>query len=342
MASAATPVLVVGATGFIGSYITRTLLRKGYLVRGTCTDPASAEWLYGLHDNAKENLKLFPLTLRADQQLDANTIDPLVEGCAGVFMSSGYEAQDPTTIDFMVNAGLSVLNSAQRVMAAAPGSQVTVVLTSSTGSTNPPGAPADLIKSEITSWSDPEFQKANGRFSPCAKTTMDLTALQFVGRDKHNEVIDPAAAAVAPRLCIMNPSLILGPQLKPGKEILGYGLPWFAGIASGRAMAEKIPNDSMSIIHVDDLAALHVACMEQATASGRYFGVNRSWCWEDIMLSVQRAFPSYQLPPKDFEGKGKVVTQFDTTRRDSLGVSLRDLDEIVQDTICYLQSVEAL
>ena len=52
-------------------------------------------------------------------------------------------------------------------------------------------------------------------------------------------------------------------------------------------MKEQVPNDSMSIIHVDDLALLHVACMERESASGRYFGVNRSWAWEDILKALQ-------------------------------------------------------
>eukprot|EP00929_Paragymnodinium_shiwhaense_P080811 TRINITY_DN4216_c0_g1_i1.p1 TRINITY_DN4216_c0_g1~~TRINITY_DN4216_c0_g1_i1.p1 ORF type:complete len:343 (-),score=74.03 TRINITY_DN4216_c0_g1_i1:151-1179(-) len=341
----AAPVLVIGATGFVGSYITRNLLQKGYLVRGTCRDPEAGKWLYGLDSKAADNLKLFPMSLQADKQIDAGIIDPLMKDCVGAFMCSGYEVQDPTTIDFMVNAGLSVLNSAKRVMAEKPGSApIAVVLTSSTGSTNPPGAPSDLVKSELTSWSDPEFQKANKRFSPAAKTLMEIEALKFVGRNQQNEVVDAAAAEGAPRLCILNPSLILSPQLKPGNEVTGNGLPWFAKIAKGEAMNEKIPDDSMSMIHTDDLAKLHVACMENPDASGRYFGVNQSWCWEDILLAVKARMPegSYTLPPKDFEGKGKPVTKFDNTRRDTLGVTLRDIDFIVGDTLDYLKSAGKL
>ena len=86
------------------------------------------------------------------------------------------------------------------------------------------------------------------------------------------EVVDEAKATVARkiRLCILNPSLILAPQLQPG-AVSGNGLPWFARIAKGEAMSDSIPNDSMSIIHCEDLAKLHVACFESAKASGRYF-----------------------------------------------------------------------
>jgi dihydroflavonol-4-reductase len=42
----AVPVLVTGASGYIGSWIVRTLLEGGYTVRGTVRNPqkAWAEW----------------------------------------------------------------------------------------------------------------------------------------------------------------------------------------------------------------------------------------------------------------------------------------------------------
>lgn len=104
-----------------------------------------------------------------------------------------------------------------------------------------------------------------------------------------------------------------------------------------QAMADEIKNDSMSMIHCEDLAQLHVACMDKKEASGRYFGVNRSWPWEDILKAVEKKLGpgKYKMPPKNYE-KLNPVTLFDNTRRNSLGVELKGLDEIVGDTIDYL------
>ena len=121
----------------------------------------------------------------------------------------------------------------------------------------------------------------------------------------------------------------------------GNGLPWFVKIVKGEAMAEQIPNDSMSIIHVEDLAKLHVACMEDDSASGRYFGVNQSWPWEEILAAIKKTCPDYVMPPKKYEEQ-KPVTRFDNTRRDSLGVSLRSLEEILADTIGFLKDKGSL
>lgn len=56
-----------------------------------------------------------------------------------------------------------------------------------------------MIKDEINSWSNPDVQKERGKFSPAAKTLMELAALEFVGRNKRNEIIDKEKASNSPR-----------------------------------------------------------------------------------------------------------------------------------------------
>ena len=56
-----------------------------------------------------------------------------------------------------------------------------------------------MIKDEINSWSNPDVQKEIGKFSPAAKTLMELAALDFVGRNKRNEIIDKEKASNSPR-----------------------------------------------------------------------------------------------------------------------------------------------
>ena len=146
----------------------------------------------------------------------------------------------------------------------------------------------------------------------------------------------------------MNPSLILAPQLKPG-EITGNGLPWFAKIIRGEAINEQIPNDSMSIIHCDDLARLNILCgfpliheTNPEPPSGRYFGVNQSWSWEDIFNSIKLRRPGFQMPPKKYENRNP-VTKFDNTRRNKLGLkTMKSLSQILDDTISYLEETKLL
>ena len=42
------------------------------------------------------------------------------------------------------------------------------------------------------------------------------------------------------------------------------------------------------------------------------------------------------MPPKNYEELNP-VTRFDNTRRDTLGVELRGLEEIIEDTLSFLK-----
>ena len=317
---------VIGATGYVGSHIVSCLLGKGYIVRCSSRAPESAQWLRTL-SSAEERVEIHKLTLDNHGPTDAKEMDALLaDGVDSVFFCAGFETQAPETIEFMRN------NAVGLVRGAAKHQVPVVVLTSSGGSTNPPGHSNDVPKNELLHWSDPEVQQANSRYSPAAKTLMEIAALQEVGRNQKNEVVKEINGA--PRLCIMNPNLILGPQLQPG-GVTGNPLPWMVKILKGEAMNKEIPNDSMSIIDVRDLAALHVAAAENEVASGRYFGVQRSWSWEEILAVFEEVCPGYKKPPR-FQGEANHETLFDTTRRDSLGVPLRPLKDTMQDVVTFM------
>jgi len=303
-------------------------------VRCSSRDPDSASWLQMLTAEANERVSLHKVVLTPAGPEDPNMLDDLCAGCAAVFFAAGFEKQEPATIDFMVN------NSQGIIAAASRNSVGVVVLTSSGGSTNAPGLTNETPKEEHKHWSDHEAQLKAQKFSPAAKTLMDLKALEAVGRDKANEIVDEALAAASPRLCILNPNLILGPQLQPG-AVSGNSLPWVAKILKGEAMAERIPNDSMSIIDVRDLAALHVAAAEIPSASGRYFGVDQSHPWENIFAALKKAHPAFRVPPR-FEGPGATPTQFNHSRKESLGVAMRPLEETMADLIAFMKERDVL
>ena len=74
--------------------------------------------------------------------------------------------------------------NALNIISAAKKAKVkSVVLTSSGGSTNALGLTDSTPKNEIEHWSDPDDQIARGKFSPAAKTLMEMAALESVGRN---------------------------------------------------------------------------------------------------------------------------------------------------------------
>eukprot|EP00948_MAST-09A_sp_MAST-9A-sp1_P003883 g3883.t1 len=318
---------VVGATGFVGSHIVRNLLQKGYTVNCATRNVNGASWLKSL---AKEDSKvnLFKLNLTTEGPENVDEMLALTKDCSSLFFAAGFETQEPATIDFMVNNALSCIKTARENKVGV------VVLTSSGSSTNPKGHKNETPKQEHVHWSDPAEQIGRKRFSPAAKTTMELKALEEVGRDKANKIANKEVAENSPRLVILNPNLILGPQLQPG-SVKGNSLPWMKRIILGETMNETIPNDSMSIIDVRDLAALHVAASEKTDAHGKYFGVDQSYPWKNILAAIQKAYPAYKMPAM-FEGDSNTPTQFDHTRKKSLGVPIRSLQETINGLLEFM------
>jgi nucleoside-diphosphate-sugar epimerase len=291
----------VGVSGFVGSHVAAALLDRGYDVRGTLRRPdgPAGDWLrreLGVRGN---------LSLHAAELSDSEALREAMAGCTGLVMCAGAETQEPATVRLMVGAAEHCLGAAR---AEGVGR---AVFTSSTGSTNPPQGEPER-KNEREHWSDPDQQESMGKWSPAAKTRMEKRALELAADDL--------------RVAIMLPSLILGPALSP--EPSG-GLRFLRRILVGERMAEGAPDGSMSIIDARDLAALHVAALEQPEARGRYFALAKSWHWQDILEALGRVHPAYEPPAWPADQARSSPTQFDFTRRDQLGVTLRGLDEIL-------------
>jgi nucleoside-diphosphate-sugar epimerase len=308
-------ICVVGCSGFVGSHVTAALLARGYAVNGTLRDADGANRHWLLADigaaAATNRLALFPADV-----LDKDSLRPAMAGCSGVIACAGSPAIVPETVDLMVAVGENVCEAA---IAAGIGR---AVFTSSTGSTNPPTGEPHL-KNEVLHWSDPDLQMNQGKFAAVGKSRLDRIVLDRM-----------AASGGAFRAAVINPSMIVGPAYQP-EPVASHVR--FAEIVRGERMADKVPNGSMSLIDVRDLAALHVAALESSQARGRYFGVKRSWHWRDILRALRRALPAYRIPPIDPDEVPVPPTRFDLTRQASLGVKLRSLDEMMAGLVAELQ-----
>ena len=87
----------------------------------------------------------------------------------------------------------------------------------------------------------------------------------------------------------------------------------------------------------EDLADLFLAAYETANASGRYFGVYKSLHWQDIYAECKKLLPKMKMP-SPLVDLAIQPTLFDFTRRDHLGVTVRDFPTLLRDTIEWIQS----
>ena len=268
-------ICVAGASGLVGSSIVKEALFRGYNVHGTLRDATAKEKVHYLNLlKGSNNLKLFSADMQTTSTFDEalkgtdavfiTCLIPTYKGPTGVLAKEmeyeqGYEEIIRPTVDGCVG----ILKSAHK-----QGVRQAVIC-SSTSSTNP--VPAVTIKNEIDHWSDEQEQCRSKKFTSAAKTVMEKAAMHFA--KEHNI-----------RLSIILPTGLYGQAILP-EHMHHNPFAWLQRVIDGgQPRHETTPNDSASMIHLEDLAKLFLAAYENSDASGRYFGVFDSLHWQDIYV----------------------------------------------------------
>lgn len=329
MAAAQKPISVIGASGLVGSNIVKAALERGYTVRGTMRNkdaPTKAPFLMAL-PGASERLSLFSADMAQEESLEE-----AVSGTDCVFIASliptyagptGKPAREMDDAQGNAEIVVPTVDGCLNIMrVAARHGLENVVICSSTSSTNP--VPSVPVKNEVEHWSDKNEQYRSKKYTSAAKTVMEKAAIKF-------------AAENGMRLSIILPTGMYGPVILP-EHMEGSPYNWLRKLIAGEEGRHKaVPNDSSSMIHLHDLAAIFLAAYENPTSEGRYFGVYDSWHWQDIYEELGTFLPDMKMPEPLREAPVP-ATKFDFTRRDSLGVAVRDIPTLLRDTITWLQS----
>ena len=324
-----TTVCVAGASCLVGSNIVKAALARGLSVNGTLRDhraKTKAPYLHAL-PGAAERLALFSAEMGSSDAFDA-----AMAGADCVFIAClipVYAGPDGTPAKEMddqrgyaeiimptVEGCLNIMRSAAR------NNVRKVVICSSTSSTNP--IPAVPVKNEVEHWSDEMEQCRAKKYTSATKTVMEKAAMAFAAR--HDM-----------RLSIILPTGMFGPVILP-EHLEGNPHAWLRrAMKDGEPRHQRMPNDSSSMSHLHDLAALFLAAYENPEASGRYFGVYDSWHWQEIYAELHKLLPDMTMPAA-LEEAASPATGFDFTRRDSLGVAMRDIPTLLRETVDWLRT----
>lgn len=224
--------LVTGATGFVGSAVTRALLARGCRVRCLARPGSDRRNLDGLTVEIAEGDLLKPETLPA-----------AVAGCRGLFhVAADYRIWVPDEAA-MLRANVDGTRAILR--AAADASVARAVYTSSVAvlGTEPKGGPADedtpvTVDDMIGIYKRSKFLAEQAAVQTVAETGLDCV--------------------------IVNPSTPIGPRdVKPtptGRLVVEA--------AAGRMPAYV--DTGLNVVHVDDVAAGHLLAYEKGIAGRRY------------------------------------------------------------------------
>lgn len=305
-------VCVTGAGGFVGAWVVKELLLRGYRVSGTARVPADRknEHLLSL-EGAKERLAL----CRADV-LDYGSLRAAFAGCHGVFHVASPVSDDPDLVPVAVEGTRNVIN------AAADAGVRRVVFTSSYGAVHmDPNRSPDAVVDE-TFWSDYEFCKQTGNMYCCAKMMAEKAAME-------------EAARRGLELAVVVPCVTVGPMLQPTLN------------ASNRRVAIYLtgartfyPNAVAAYVDVRDVARAHVLVYERPDARGRRFLCVDAVLHRQRFLQLLRDLcPDYPIPTK-CKDDGKPMAKpyrFSNQRLRDLGLEFTPLEESLYETVVSLQ-----
>ena len=239
-----TKVMVTGITGYIGQHCGAELLRQGYEVLGTVRSMEKADMVReGIARVAPiENLTF----VEADLLSDKGWKDAM-DGCTYVLhVASPFIIAAPKDENEIISPAV---DGTLRVLSAAKAAGIKrVVLTSST---------VAIISGKLSghygtdSWSDPDADI--GTYAK-SKTLAERVAWEFADTNS----ID---------LVVINPGGVLGPTLTGRVE--GESLTFISDIINGKY--PLVPDISVLLIDVRDVAKLHVAAITAEGAVGKRF-----------------------------------------------------------------------
>ncbi|CAN1256664.1 Cinnamoyl-CoA reductase 1 [Linum perenne] len=309
-------VCVTGAGGFIGSWIVKLLLDRGYSVRGTLRNPEDPKngHLKEL-EGAKERLSLWEADL-----LDYDSLRRAIDGCHGVFHTAS------PIIIFVTFWKEKMLEPAvdgtkNVIMAASEAKVRRVVFTSSIGAVYmDPNRSHDVVMDE-SYWSDLEYCKNTKNWYCYGKTAAEQRAWK-VAKEKGVDLV------------VVNPVVVVGPLLQPTVNLSSvHILKYLAG------WVKTYANAVQGYVHVRDVALAHILVFENQSAFGRYLCVESVLHRGEVVDILDELFPGYPLPTrcKDEKSPRAKPHKFTCQKLKDMGFEFTPVKQCLYETVTSLQ-----
>jgi dihydroflavonol-4-reductase len=273
-------VLVTGASGFVGKWTVIELLRAGFDVRGSVRSEHKAEAVRaavvaGLGDDALLRLSF----AKVDLMHDRGWREAMIGVNAVAHVAAQILAGEPKDMQVVIGPALE---GTERVLRfAAAGGVKRIVLTSSIATV---GYGHGHTRGART-YTEEHFTNLDG---------MKFTWAYCVGKTKAEKAAWAYARAEELALTTIHPGAILGPALDKDASI---SLQMVSGLLDGTTPA--MPSNGFSVIDVRDVAAMHVAALQQPASAGqRYLATSDYVPFPEVGRILREAYPDRQITQK--------------------------------------------
>ncbi|MFV8052058.1 SDR family oxidoreductase [Mycobacterium sp. 48b] len=276
------PVLVTGASGYIGSWIVRYLLEAGRTVHGTVRNPQKPSGLEHLHKLSADHpgrLELFKADL-----LEPGSFDEAMNGCelvmhtASPFLLSGFTDAQEALVRPALEGTRNVLDAVDRTQ-----SVKRVVLTSSVvaiygDARESRDVPGGVFTEEH--WNT--TSSVDHQPYPYSKTVAEQEAWRYQQAQNRWGMVT------------IHPGLVLGPSLTSASDSASLGT--MKQFTDGSLLAGA-PALTMGVVDVRDVADAHLRAGFTPEANGRYIVNADSLTLLEIGKVLRRRFgPLYPFP----------------------------------------------
>lgn len=274
-------VMITGGSGYIGSWVVKDLLEKGYTVRMMVRDKSNQDKIKHLLDIERNSPGTLEV-LEADL-LQKGSFDEAAKGCKYIIhMASPFimGAKDPQKelVDPALDGTRNVLQAASN-----SGSVEKVVLTSSVASIY--GDNKDMKEMGISAFTEEHFNHTS---------TLKHQSYSYSKVLAEKEAWKIEKGQQKWQLIVINPAFVMGPPL--GKETNSGSISLMNDFLSGKYHSGA-PELIFSFVDVRDIAKAHVLAMESNDAEGRYIVSERETGLYEFSNIIKAEYgKKYKLP----------------------------------------------
>lgn len=268
-------VCVTGASGFIAKHVVLQLLNGGHIVRGTLRDASRSE-------EVKKAIVPHLTEPKAVERLDFVTLDlendtgwpEALKGCTTLMhIASPFPIAQPKDPQVLIRPAVE---GTLRALGAARAAGISrVVMTSSSAAVAGARLPGGREAFDERDWTDPTAIGTSAYVQ--SKTLAEMAAWDFI-----------ASEGKGIALTAINPTFVLGPPLD---QHFGSSVGVVQRILSGKD--PLVPRLGFACVDVRDVAAIHVAAMEQPGTIGQRIIASGGEMWLiDMARCLKDAYPA--------------------------------------------------